>query len=271
VNIREIQSLDLRELEPYRTLRRPQQHIAQGIFVAEGEKVVRRLLDSGLSVISILLTRAWLEAIRQIYSLELIEIFVAEKNLLETIVGFPLHQGIMAVARVPQELALMELMNQLPKDFLLVAMDGIVSAENVGVIVRKAAAFGAHAIISGTNSSSPYLRRAVRNSMGAVFRLPVVHADLSDAFPEIRRSCRIIAATPGGESIQNADFSGNLCVVFGNEGTGLSDEILKLCDARIGIPMMNDTDSLNVASAAAVFLYVAALMRGLKPANSDAG
>jgi tRNA G18 (ribose-2'-O)-methylase SpoU len=257
VNIREIQSLDLAELEPYRTLRRPQQHIAQGIFVAEGEKVVRRLLDSGLSVISILLTRSWLDAIHQTYSLESIEIFVAEKNLLETIVGYPLHQGIMALAHVPQELPLADFMRQLPQEFLLVAMDGIVNAENVGVIVRNAAAFGAHGIIAGTSSSSPYLRRAVRNSMGAVFHLPVVHAELIDALQEIHRSCRIIGATPGGESIQNADFSGNLCVVFGNEGTGLSDGILKLCDAHVGIPMMNDTDSLNVGSAAAVFLYAA--------------
>src|SRR4030095_14156857 len=123
------------------------------------------------------------------------------------------------------------------------------------VIVRNAAAFGANGIVAGSNSSSPYLRRAVRNSMGSVFRLPVVHADLSRALPEIHPSCRIIAAVPAGETIKSADFSGNLCIVFGNEGMGVSEEVMKLGDAKIGIPMQNDTDSLNVASAAAVFLY----------------
>jgi tRNA G18 (ribose-2'-O)-methylase SpoU len=271
VRIREIHSLDLPELEPYRTLRRPQQHIARGIFVAEGEKVVRRLLDSGLTVLSILLTPAWLEQIRRTDSLESSEIFIGEKKLLETIVGYPLHQGIMAVARVPQQLSIGELLSQLPDPFLVVALDGIVNAENVGVIVRNAAAFGANGIIAGTNSSSPYLRRAVRNSMGAVFRMPVIHADLQEALEAISPHCRRIGALPGGDqSLASADFHGNLCLIFGNEGTGISDSILSLCDVRVAIPMHNNTDSLNVASAAAVFLYELARRREVSDADRGA-
>ena len=263
MDIHEIYSLDLPELEPYRTLRRPQQHIARGIFVAEGEKVVRRLLDSCLSVISILLTAPWLEQIRKVHSLEGARIFVAEKKLLETIVGFRLHQGIMAVARVPQEPSLDQLLTNLPRPFLLIALDGIMSAENVGAIVRNAAAFGANGILAGATSSSPYLRRAVRNSMGAIFRLPALHTDLREALSKIRSQCKTVAATPGGDqSVTTTDFNGNLCVVFGNEGTGISEAVLELCDARVAITMQNETDSLNVASAAAVFLYEIARRRG---------
>lgn len=254
MNVHYVESLDLQILEPYRTLRRPLDHIRQGIFVAEGEKVVRRLLVSTLSVISLLLTPKWLDELRKEHSLDGIELFVADKKLVETIVGYRLHQGIMGVARVPPEPGLKDLLAELPHPFLLVAMDGIVSAENVGVVVRNCAAFGVHGILAGRSSSSPYLRRAVRNSMGAVFCMPVLHVDLPEVLPEL--GCRIIATTPdGGIPVQNLDLTGDLCIVFGNEGTGISTDVLKRSDVRAAIPMTNRTDSLNVASASAVFLY----------------
>ena len=262
MNIRQVESLDLPELEPYRTLRRPQSHIAQGIFVAEGEKVVRRLLDSGLHVISILLTQSWLIELQRSYKLADFDLYVAEKRLLETIVGYPLHQGIMAVARVPQEPALDRLLPSLPDPLFLMALDGIVSAENVGIIVRNAVAFGVQAILAGQNSSSPYLRRAVRNSMGTVFRVPVLHVDLLPALETVRNRCIRVAATPSGErTIREIKLSDGVCIVLGNEGDGVSDDVLKACDAHVAIPMKNDTDSINVASAAAVFGYEIANQR----------
>jgi tRNA G18 (ribose-2'-O)-methylase SpoU len=262
VAIHHIHSLNLPGLEAYRTLRRPHDHIARGIFVAEGEKVVRRLLDSGLDVISILLTQSWLMDLQKTCVLDDVEIFLAEKELLETIVGYRLHQGIMAVARVPREPTLEQVLEQLPDPVFLVALDGIVSAENVGVIVRNAVAFGAQAIIAGTNASSPYLRRAVRNSMGAVFRVPVIHTPLLLALEAIRYRCSIIAATPDGDSrIDKMSVNKGACLILGNEGQGISRSTLKLCDLKVAIPMLNETDSLNVASAAAVFLYEIARKR----------
>jgi tRNA G18 (ribose-2'-O)-methylase SpoU len=256
VTVHHITSLDSPQLEPYRTLRRSQEHIKQGIFVAEGEKVVRRLLESDLSILSLLLTEHWLGELRKIYPLESPDIFIGDRKLLESIVGYPLHQGIMAVARVPKEPELGNLLQTLPSPFHLVALDGIVSAENVGVIVRNSAAFGVHAILTGKNSSSPYLRRAVRNSMGAVFTMPVLHLDLQQTFPVLKPFCKVIGASPNAkQTIFDASLEGNLCLILGNEGTGVSEQILSMCDEEVAIPMMNRTDSLNVASASAVFLY----------------
>ncbi|MCI0414141.1 RNA methyltransferase [bacterium] len=266
MRIQEVQTLDIPELKPYLTLRRPQEHIQQGIFVAEGEKVVRRLLQSGLTVVSLLLTRKWLEELNTENSLAGIDIFIADKSLLESIVGYSLHQGIMAVSHVPNEPDLHELVANVPHPFLFVALDGIVSAENVGVIVRNAGAFGAHAILADKTSSSPYLRRAVRNSMGAVFRLPVLHVNLAETLPKL--ACNVIAATPNADrTLQEADLAGDLCVVLGNEGSGISPEVLGKCDFQIAIPMLNDNDSLNVASASAVFLYEICVSRKLRPQN----
>ena len=254
MSVLEVTTLDLAELEPYRTMRRPQEHIQQGIFVAEGEKVVRRLLASGLRVQSLLLTPEWLRQLNSAFDLRDVACFVAGQKLVETIVGYRLHQGVMAVGRVPVEPDLKTVLAGVPHPYLFVALDGITSAENVGVIVRNSVAFGADAILADRTSASPYLRRAVRNSMGSVFRVPVLHVDLPDLFP--MEDCRVICATPkGSQSIREVDLSGNVCVVFGNEGTGVSPIVLAKCNQRVAIPMKNDTDSLNVASASAVFLH----------------
>jgi tRNA G18 (ribose-2'-O)-methylase SpoU len=157
---------------------------------------------------------------------------------------------------VPGEPELESLLNNLTSPFLVVALDGVVSAENVGVIVRNCAAFGVDAIFAGTNSSSPYLRRAVRNSMGTVFKLPVIHGELTGLLSILKKRCRILCAdAEATRSVYEADITGNLCIVFGNEGTGISGEILSQCSERISVPMMNETDSLNVACASAVILY----------------
>lgn len=230
----------------------------QGIFVAEGEKVVRRLLASGLQVISMLMTPEWNA---EVFGTEATPpgectLFLAERPLMQSIVGFRMHQGIMAVARVPAPRSLEEISHPMPH--LVVALDGLAHAENVGVIVRNCAAFGAHAVLVGETSCSPFLRRAVRNSMGAVFTIPIVHsADLQQTLSTLRErhAMRLIAADAHArESLYSADLRGNICIILGNEDAGISAGVLSLNPERLTIPMQNTTDSLNVASAGAVFL-----------------
>lgn len=259
-----ITSVDLPELEPYRTLRRPLEHQREGIFVAEGEKVVRRLLESPLVIDSLLIAPRWLPLVESELSRRgnnLPRVYVGDQTLLESIVGYNLHQGIMAVARIPQPRPLADVISAIPQPHLLLALDGLVNAENVGVVVRNAAAFGVNAVIVGPTSGSPYLRRAVRNSMGAVFRIPVVHVEnLPDSLNVLRRtfSTRVVAASPTASMpIHHASLERNACIVLGNEGAGVSPEVLAVCDVAVSIPMTVGTDSLNVANACAVFLYEA--------------
>ncbi|HUL44342.1 MAG TPA: RNA methyltransferase [Bacteroidota bacterium] len=268
-----VTTLDLPELQPYRTLRRHADHINAGIFVAEGEKVVRRLMESGLPLISFLMTREWSDALfpeHRIHSGEIagnepIPVYIAEKRLVESIVGYNLHQGIMAVGKVPAPVSPAEMVCTLRQPFLLVALDRLVNAENVGLIVRNCAAFGVDGVLVGESSSSPYLRRAVRNSMGTVFSLPVAATEnLAASLLRLHQeySTRIVAAHPRGNStIYSCRFSGNVCIVLGNEGEGISERILHVANDLVGIPMMKSIDSLNVASASAVFLFEARRQR----------
>lgn len=255
-----VASLDLPGLEPYRTLRRPLEHHRRGILVAEGEKVVRRLLESNLRVHSALMTREWLAVYSPLLENHDIDVFVADKRLVESIVGFPLHQGIMAVAQVPQNRSIDQMLQNLRKPLFLAAIEGLTNAENIGVLVRNCAAFGVQALIVGETSSSPYLRRAVRNSMGAVFQLPIAHVtNLGDTLSDLRGrfDTHIIAAHPGGSSELGStnNLEGSCCIIFGSEGDGISEEILERCDAALSIRMESGVDSLNVGSASAVFLY----------------
>lgn len=256
--IHRISSLDLPTLQPYRTLRRPLEHLEQGIFVAEGEKVVRRLLASGLPIVSMLLSNEWHERMTANLHDAGFDVFVAEKGLLETIVGFRMHQGIMAVARVPVEPSLDDLVKAASPPRLFVALDGLVFAENVGVVVRNCAAFGVQGILAGGTSASPYLRRAVRNSMGTVFKVPILHMrDLAGGLSRLSSNLHVavvIADAHTSDSIYDVDCRGDLCVVFGNEDAGVSAATREVATTAVRIPMNTGVDSLNVASASAVIL-----------------
>jgi len=267
--VRSIDNLDLPELAPYRTLKRPTEHEALGIFVAEGDKVVRRLLESHFEVLSILLPTArlaefeFLLAARQ--ESEIPVYAVSKKSVLEELVGFEMFQGVLAVGRIPIATTLDSIL-ALPSPKLFVALDGLTNAENMGVLTRNCAAFGVHALIVGETCASPFLRRAVRNSMGTIFRLPVREsANLADTIAELRqRRVRCLAAHAHTQQrlLGQTDLTGDCCLVFGSEGHGISPAVLAACDEAVAIPMTDGVDSLNVSAAAAVFLYEASRQRG---------
>lgn len=266
--IRKIDSFDLPELQPYRTMRRQQEQRDQGIFVAEGEKVVRRLLESRLPVISLLLPEKWLPSYEPLLRgrAEEVQVFVAEKKLLETLTGFSMYQGLLAIGKVPAAIPLEDLLAKSPRPRLLAAVDGLASAENIGALVRNCVAFGAQGLIVGETSGSPYLRRAVRNSMGTVFQLAVNEVrNLTESLRQLRAGgIRCIAAHPHTDhkTILQADFTSDVCIVLGSEGNGISPAVLAECDEAVSIPMPPTVDSLNVGAAAAVFLYEARRQRG---------
>ena len=294
IRLEKIAALDRPELAPYRTLRRSFEHEEQGIFVAEGDKVVRRLLASNFGIVSVLLPEnrvADFEPLLRGRPEHEIKIFaVTKKSILEELVGFEMFQGVLAIGKIPAPPSLDEILADSPRPRLFVALDELANAENLGSLIRNCAAFGVHALIVGETSSSPYLRRAVRNSMGTIFQLPIIelnnrrgeiseprHADgtlkrrddplvtLAETLGELKKAgVRCLAAhpQPGGKILSQADFTRDVCLVFGSEGNGISEKVLAACDEAVAIPMANDVDSLNVSAAAAAFLYEAQRQRG---------
>lgn len=270
IQVNQISSFDRPELEPYRTMRRQLEHRQQGIFVAEGAKVVSRLLESRFGVTSVLLPEKWLQELKTILEArpEPIQVFVANKNLLETLTGFSMYQGLLAVGKIPPQTPLEDLLAKGTRPHLLVAVDGLSSAENVGSLVRNCAAFNVQALITGETCASPFLRRAVRSSMGAIFQLPVFESSgLVRSLQTLRsKGIRCVAAHPhaAGCTLPEADLQADSCLVFGSEGFGISPDVLGACDLSVVVPMPEQVDSLNVSSAAAVFLYETNRQRGFR-------
>ena len=267
--VHRVQSLELPELEPYRTMRRQMEHRAQGIFVAEGDKVVRRLLESSLSIISLLLPQKWVPLLEPLILSrpETIKLFVADKSLLEKLTGFSMYQGVLALAKVPRPLDLQNILERSLKPWLLAAADGLTNAENLGALVRNCAAFNVHGLIVGETCCSPFLRRAVRSSMGAIFHLPMFESTcLAETLGDLKSyGVQCIAAHPHVEkqTLSQTSFEKDCCVVFGSEGEGITSSVRQICDECAAIPMSQRIDSLNVGSAAAVFLYEANRQRNM--------
>ncbi|MDB6054799.1 MAG: hypothetical protein JWN25_2322 [Verrucomicrobiales bacterium] len=266
-----IDRLDSDELSIFRTLKQQTAHREQGLFVAESPKVIDRLLDTTLTVVSLLATPQWLSTYEERLKQrpEKVIVFVAEKPLLETLVGFPLFQGLLACAKIPVSLPLELILAKAEKSgpALLVALDGVTNPENLGVIVRVCVGLRVHGLILGETSASPYLRRSVRNSMGNIFHCNITETkNLAETISMLKeRGVQCLAAdlAPNSIPVTQCDLKSSTCLVFGHEGRGVSKPILEACGQSVVIPMPNKMDSLNVGSAASILLYEACRQRGL--------
>ncbi len=257
-----VEGLDDPRVAEYRSLRRIAKLRRERTFVAEGVRVIRQLLTSPMRVHSALLEPQWMEEFGP--ALEArgdpdLEVFLTSRAEVERIVGYHVHQGAMAIAEVPEPPPLLDVARATPAH-VLVAVCGVSSAENVGGILRNAAAFGASGVLLDPATCDPYVRRAARVSMGAIFRVPVWRADdMAAALRALRDGAgtRAIAAHTRGEvvDLEDADLSSGLALVLGSEATGIPDDVVAACDVVVRIPMAGDWQCLNVATCGAVFLW----------------
>lgn len=236
---------------------------AQGLFVAEGRHVTRRLLQSAhYRASAVLVTSTACESLGDVLAglddARRPEVLVRTQSELDRLTGFRLHQGCVAVApRVPAP-------ERLPADLSgpVIVLERVRDPDNVGSIMRTAAALGAAAVLFGPECADPFYRKAVRTSMGAVFGLPIAIAPRwPDALGDLKAQGRmIVAMTPEAgarplREILDQDRSRPVAIMLGSEGDGLTGEAMALADAAARIGMTSDVDSLNVAVAAAVALY----------------
>lgn len=212
-----------------------------GYFIGDGARVVRHMLARDVAE-KILCSSEWIERLSIPARLD---VRTATAEQLDGIVGFRFHQSVMALGRIPDP-------GPLQPSFV-VALDGLANAENVGAILRTCAAFGAGGVLIGPGTASPWLRRAVRVSLGAPLNVPVHFA--SD-LPAALRPLNAWAAHIHGprRDYRDVDFRENCCIVLGGEDKGVTDSVLAACRGVIYIPMAEGWDCINVASSAAVLL-----------------
>ena len=260
----EIDDPDDPRLADYRDLRdvelRKHLEAEHGLFLAEGEKVVRRAVESGFPARSFLMAPRWLAGLSDVLGSSDAPCYVMSEALAEQVTGFHVHRGALAsLQRVP----LPPLADVLAGARTVVVLEDIVDHTNVGAIFRSAAALGVDAVLLAPRCADPLYRRAIKVSMGAVFSLPWTRLpDWHDALPALSEAgFTTVALTlaedarPLEESVAGLD---KVALVLGSEGHGLSARWEQAADRRAVIPMAAGIDSLNVAAASAVACYVTA-------------
>jgi len=246
-------------LEAYRSVRERDLAGRQGLFVAEGEVVLRHLIGprSRFGVESILIAESRLAGLEADLMPLSVPVYVASQTVMDAIVGFPIHRGILAMGRRGSASAASELLaGPRPGDVLLAAV-GIGNHDNMGGLFRAAAAFGARAVILDATCCDPLYRKAIRVSVGAGLIQPFVRLEAGQDVAEVLKAAGYDcwALSPSGpERLRDAVPVGATALIVGSEGPGLPDAMLARC-RRIAIPMARGFDSLNVATAAAIALH----------------
>jgi len=257
---------DLRDLN--NSDRRPDLPGGRGLVIAEGTYVVGRMLLSRFRPHVLLGTDARLRQLRREAAAEGWDaderaadaVYLrTTKDVLSEVIGFRSSRDILAAADRPEPLTVDEVVNGART---LVVLEGVNDPENLGAIFRNCAALGVDGALFGAATGDPLYRRVVRVSMGHVLRLPFAHlpgtpTTWQRSLVDLReRGFRTVALTPAAETpLSRAVDAEKVLFVLGAEGPGLTEHAMRACDVRAAIPMTDGTDSLNVATAAAVAFY----------------
>ena len=238
---------------------------AHGLFLAEGEKVIRRAIAAGYQVRSLLVTRDRLASLSDLAASCPGPVYVIAPAAAEALTGYRVHRGTLAsMHRLPLP-SVADLTGGASR---IVVLEDIVDHANVGAIFRCTAALGFDAVILAPRCADPLYRRAVKVSMGAVFAVPYARLDdWRHGLGGLRQAgFRVLALTPAPDAVPIGEVpaGGRIALLVGTEGDGLSARWLAAADARVRIPMSGGVSSLNVASAAAIACYL------LGPANQRA-
>jgi tRNA G18 (ribose-2'-O)-methylase SpoU len=246
---------DLRDVELRKSL-----EAEEGLFLAEGEKVVRRAVEGGFAPRSFLMAPRWLDGLADVLATTDAPCYVVSEALAEEVTGFHVHRGALAsLERRP----LPSVASVLAGARSVLVLEDIVDHTNVGAIFRSGAALGFDAVLLAPRCADPLYRRSIKVAMGAVFSVPWTRLpDWYDALPDLSDAgFTTVALTLADDAVPIEQAIAGLdkvALVLGSEGHGLSERWQRSADRRAIIPMSAGIDSLNVAAATAVACYVTA-------------
>ena len=239
--------------------RRPDLPSGKGLVIAEGVLVVQRMLASRFQA------RAMLGTDRRLAELEAdlagvdAPYYRADADVMAEVVGFHLNRGVLAAASRPPERSVAQVLGGART---VAVLEGVNDHENLGSIFRNAAGLGVDAVVFGVGCADPLYRRAVRVSMGHALLVPYAWTQAWPADLEMLRDngFRLIAMTPDPSASTLAEAMTEVAdekaaILVGAEGTGLTEHAMRASDVRVRVPMSRGTDSLNVATAAALAFY----------------
>lgn len=246
-----------------------------GLFVAEGRVVLEKLVAAGRHPLrSVLAAEARLAGLSDVLAAlpPQTPVYAAAQPVMDAIVGFPIHRGVLAVGE-RRPLAPAALLAGLPTEAVVVALSAIANHDNMGGLFRNAAAFGADAVLLDADCCDPLYRKAIRVSVGAALTVPFAQLERGqDLVAELAQAgFQAVALSPQGDQ-ELADFAppARTALLFGAEGPGLPPAVLARA-RTVRIAMAGGFDSLNVATTSGIVLHhVTAARRGRAAAQPKA-
>ena len=239
--------------------RRPDLPSGKGLVIAEGVLVVQRMLASRFTPRALLGTDRRLGELGADLHGVSAPYYRVEADVMAEAVGFHLNRGVLASASRAAELSVAHVLDGART---IAVLEGVNDHENLGSIFRNAAGLGVDAVVFGSGCADPLYRRAVRVSMGHALLVPFARAARWPADLHVLRDAgfRLLAMTPDEGAPRLADAmdglaDGKVAILVGAEGPGLQEHTMRASDVRVRIPMARGTDSLNVATAAALAFY----------------
>ncbi len=247
-------------IEPYHAVRERDLVGRQGLFIAEGEVVLRHLVAGRrFPTVSVLIDSKRLDRLEPMLASlpDEVPVFHARQEALDSIAGFHIHRGILGLGRRDEGPGPAELLAGPGRRALLLMLYGISNHDNLGGIFRNAAAFGVGAVILDAHCCDPLYRKALRVSVGAALTVPFARLERDEDGLDllVRHGIEPIALAPGAEGrLSDVRRSGPMAVLLGAEGPGLPEEVIGRCRA-VSIPMARGFDSLNVATTSGIVLH----------------
>lgn len=232
--------------------------LSGGMVAIEGDHLLAEALRSGMVLKTVFVTER-----REIPAIvpRSVEVMRLTDDVFTSVVETQSPQGIAALI-VPPVPGIEDILVRNP---LILIAAGLQDPGNLGTLVRSAEAFGATGILTTPGTVSAWNQKALRASVGSIFRMPVVTATLEDIVGLKGRRIRLLAAVGtndfGVQTTQATDFTNPCAIMIGNEGAGLATEWLELADYRITIPCPGPVESLNAAVAGSLLLYEASRQR----------
>ncbi|HYK34481.1 RNA methyltransferase [Alloacidobacterium sp.] len=253
-HVRIVQSWQNARVKELRTALRKGEKTASGLIALEGQHLVEEAIFSGLRIATVFVRSGSLDILSHLPILDRTAILELPSDIFASAVTTESPQPIAALAEAPA-FSLEKILAQ--PHSLIVVSAGLQDPGNLGTIVRSAEAFGASGIIALPGTVSIWNPKTLRAAAGSAFRLPVVSATTQTIFSALRaKRIRTVATTVDhGTPAQQFDLTQPTAIFIGNEGSGLSPELVQQCDECITIPSPGPVESLNVAIAASILLY----------------
>ncbi|MGN8224915.1 TrmH family RNA methyltransferase [Gracilimonas sp. BCB1] len=242
------------EIKLLRKLARKKYREKEQRFVVEGERAVEQVVENGLVEVETVFVSNGIAVSNQLSSISV----AIEEDVLAEVADTDNPQGILAVCRMPGEVGIDELKNG---EGVIVATDAIQDPGNMGTILRTAAWFGAKALIAGRGSVDVYHPKVVRSTAGATGSIPVLSGELEEIFTELEATGWQFVLLDGGAesvSLRSVQPAKKTIIVVGNEGNGISENLLNSDRQKVRIdsaPGQDKVESLNAAIAVSIALW----------------